>query len=1436
MNYIKKINILLLITILFTNTLPISVIAETIDKEEKHSVEVVEDEVKPSSTFTASALSSQTMTTNSNVDLTDFYIPDNKVITGTGPFDTKDIDGQDSSEDNDVVRSFDSITYNVYFDLLLNPSEKDATIKITSTYDKAWYKLPSGQTRESARFQNDTLSTSDSQGTRISTRTDTLTLNSSGTYSIPITLEVKGALQNEEIKPSFKIEVISTTNASTNVTSTVSNVSKTTEPKKVKVSAKEVMRFKSASGNATMLAASDVLSGNDSDAFSNVQSVYFYLPRLSTVDSSVTRGKNDYRGVTFPSEDLKVNIDFKITANGKTLTQGTDVDYSNILQYGLIATGKNLSTQANNWQKNPLFKEPANSTSLSIVIDAYGSTSYSQGHRQYSYGSGALSAVLPNNGSATFTLNNTFMVSNAISAKLSSPTKEDNVYPYASFFYRTYLPNGNGNATTTYTTSTSYSGNLNSWQDSLTVNSPSASNVGGGISQRSLSLGEDTMSGSNKNSSWIDDGRGVVAPGEVLRFILTGDASGIKLKNKKGFIYWNPQTYSYRNIASSTIGTSQTAPGIVLGNTYGVLKAGQEVDYAKDNYLSAYNKFNWYTSEAQAKAAGTISAVLQDTEKTGPGESFKTRLHVDVGTTDDNPNSNYSSNGSRNYVGIYQMSTDTNGTNPKYAGAVALGPATYDSKRAFVSGVANSGKLVTSFFKTNYTIQTKGSKLSSPTFLSNSTTTLESNPLFYYNKNTSDTEITVDYKVVIPSGLEYVQGTTMQNGKNMGEPNVRTNSDGTKTLLWQFPINSIVSNKLVTFKLQPDSTKIEYNSANKYDYTINSKWSIQYKENGTMYEDSTIQANKTTTVTGTVNKLSQLTPFLRNDTPLIEIGHNDNSLDKLTTNEVGNGYAKLVSAKNPDTLRFAIGVKNDTSTPVNNYRQLITFPTNATNQNTTYSGEYTVSGLDYIENINTNEVKNRMTFYIAKKDLNLNENTDPNSIQINDTDWVKVKIRDGLIFTATKGTAILMEMTTVEPQETALLGFRITLNRTPLLKTDTIELNSTMNSDLNVLTKTNPISTSVRSRSISGEVFIDKNMNGVKDPGEGTTDILTATLNRTSIWLPSFNEVLTENMTKNALPQRVNGTFLFDNLPEGNYSIKFNSTNTDKYFDYQFTKKDSKIASQEANTSKVNSNGLTDLYSLDLKESSAFINNQLNVSNVNVGIVFKRFVTIRLKDELGKAIPESTFSIYDSKGNKVYSGITDSKGEYITDGGLAPGNYTIVQESIPFGSLPNETNQAYPLVLTDGSRSDMIEIDLMNKNVSGATLNVQGNGEDEKGEDPKNIYIEKTTIEADLEPLKIKSIATVTDYTGGNGWTLSAKIDNYNETKDTVVQKLSINGDKPKYLTSEDVVYASGDWAMDPIDLDGTVIPEWGVAPKLGKFSQQVTWTLTANINDKDAK
>ena len=74
--------------------------------------------------------------------------------TGTGPFDENDEPGNDSSEDNNIVRSFDQVTWTVENTMVLNGNEADSY-----TGGKIYFEatLPDVFTSETAKWDLDSM-------------------------------------------------------------------------------------------------------------------------------------------------------------------------------------------------------------------------------------------------------------------------------------------------------------------------------------------------------------------------------------------------------------------------------------------------------------------------------------------------------------------------------------------------------------------------------------------------------------------------------------------------------------------------------------------------------------------------------------------------------------------------------------------------------------------------------------------------------------------------------------------------------------------------------------------------------------------------------------------------------------------------------------------------------------------------------------------------------------------------------------------------------------------------------------------------------------------------------------------------------------------------------------------------------------------------------
>lgn len=93
---------------------------------------------------------------------------------------------------------------------------------------------------------------------------------------------------------------------------------------------------------------------------------------------------------------------------------------------------------------------------------------------------------------------------------------------------------------------------------------------------------------------------------------------------------------------------------------------------------------------------------------------------------------------------------------------------------------------------------------------------------------------------------------------------------------------------------------------------------------------------------------------------------------------------------------------------------------------------------------------------------------------------------------------------------------------------------------------------------------------------------------------------------------------------------------------------------------------------------------------------------------------------------------------------------------------------------------------------------------------------------------EVTDFLKVTDHTGGDGFSVNVKATNYNETKDTLLTTAHLENDVP--LTDEAAEIQTGQSKLGEQKFTGSVTGEWGATPKAGAFSQDLVWTMTANI------
>ena len=404
-------------------------------------------------------------------------------------------------------------------------------------------------------------------------------------------------------------------------------------------------------------------------------------------------------------------------------------------------------------------------------------------------------------------------------------------------------------------------------------------------------------------------------------------------------------------------------------------------------------------------------------------------------------------------------------------------------------------------------------------------------------------DITVTITDTLPKGLIYVAGSS-----NYGNPQITNNSNGTTTLTWN--IYNCVSDEYI----EPlyFEASIDENTPTGTQYTNTAVISADENKVG-----NTVLKLRTSTSTIQVTNLSSHRLYKTVETPVIE--------------------------KNGE-IHFTVSYKNNTDEIIKDFQMLDIIPYNGDNRGTEYTGEYTLDRLvvtqqngngetianDNLEILYTNDegVRNGVT----SKDENLGAG------------WSKVNsetIKQKVVAYAVKGE--------VGAQGSVTVDVYLKTNGNKGLDKYVNSATAQVYKETEEMVTSN-VASQVVERSIEGIAWEDSNRNGVKDEEEKV-------LNNVEIKLTDElgQQVTDVNGNKvTSIRTDNNGYYKFENLPKGNYYVQVTIPNEK----YELTEKqvgtnneiNSKFNVEEKETDKIEG-----LNSIDLPE--------LKVSNVNAGFV-----------------------------------------------------------------------------------------------------------------------------------------------------------------------------------------------------------------------------------------
>ena len=474
--------------------------------------------------------------------------------------------------------------------------------------------------------------------------------------------------------------------------------------------------------------------------------------------------------------------------------------------------------------------------------------------------------------------------------------------------------------------------------------------------------------------------------------------------------------------------------------------------------------------------------------------------------------------------------------------------------------------------------------------------------------------ITVTITDTLPRGLSYVSGSS-----NYNDPEIIINDDGTSTLIWK------IYDCVVEEEIEPITFLAHIN---------------EETSNGTQFTNKAVIS---------ADKIGNGKELFRTDSTTIQVIN-------LSSHRLYKTISTPVIEKNGE-IHFTLSYKNNTDEIIKDFQMLDILPYNGDSRGTNYTGDYT---LDRLVVTQTNETKqtisndNLQILYtndesvrngVTSKDENLGQGW--NSVN---SETIKQKVTAYVV----KGE--------IGAQSSVTVDIYLKTNGNKGLDKYVNSATAQVYKETEEMITSNVVSQVVE-RKIEGIAWEDSNRNGLKDEGEQVLSNVEISLTD-----ELGQQVIDVNGNKvTSIKTDENGYYKFENLPKGEYYVQVKIPNEK----YELTEKqvgtnneiNSKFNEEEKETDKIEG-----LNSIDLPE--------LTVSYVNAGFV-KIEGSIEItkvdKEDNSKLIEGATFKVekLDDKGNvdstyNIEEQTTGEEGKVLFEG-LEVGKYRVTEIKAPSG-------------------------------------------------------------------------------------------------------------------------------------------------------------------------